>query len=501
MPYEWKELRRFAVEKPSSDFDLDFDGRSGRDITELLPQEIRESLGRIGGAEKNGDRSRQDSSLITSILSLGYSPEDIYVTFANSVRGKHAAERKGSHWEDYLARTIKSAAAYLHRNSTGSESSEPEEDKAEEKSTRKSEAGISVNFGRKRKDSSGGREGLIVTMGTEIEVERSQWLWPGYIPAGKITVLAGDPGMGKSTIALDIVARISRGSHLPSGGRSVSGTCIVASAEDAPEDTIIPRLIIAGANLDRVGLVREVRLMDDEIRFLSLPRDLQKLRDTLISRGARLMIIDPFNSFMEKGTDTYKDQDVRMVLSPLEAMAEETGAAIVIVAHLNKKEDASTLYRVGGSIGFIGAARSVLAVTHTPKENIKVLYSLKSNLAKRPPSLSYETRQHTKTRTEEKQWLGEEKVTSSGIRWRGEVDFDPMQSGAGFSDEAKAENEAEGFLRQALVDGEVATDDIYTEARRAGISKTQINRVKTQLGVKSRKRRDGSWTWSLPSGE
>lgn len=495
MPYSVEEFKRLGlyVEKPISEIDLDnYDGKKGRSILDLLPQNIRQKLDSDGGSEKNGDRSRQDSSIITSILSLGHPPEDVYVTFASSIRGKDAANRKESHFDDYLKRTIKSAWSFL-------QSKKPSAEKQEEESEPQSDSKVSVNFGRKKKNTDDGKEGLIVTMGNEIEVERSQWLWPGYIPAGKITVLAGDPGMGKSTIALDIVARISRGTLLPSGGRSVCGTCIVASAEDAAEDTIIPRLVVAEADLTRVGLVREVRLVEDEIRFLSLPRDLQKLRDTLINRGARVMIIDPFNAFMERGTDTYKDQDVRMILSPLEAMAEETGAAIIIVAHLNKKEDASTLYRVGGSIGFIGAARSVLAVTHTPKQNVKVLYSLKSNLAKRPPALAYETRQLSKVRKNEKQWLGDETIVSSGIRWRGEVDFDPMQQGTGFSDEAKAETEAEEFLRQALVDSEVPTDDIYAEARRAGISKTQLNRVKTQIGVKSRKRRDGSWVWLLPT--
>lgn len=495
MPYEWRDLQRFAVEKPKTETE-DFDGRKGRIITGLLSQEMRESLNHIGGSEKNGDYSRQDSALITSILLLGYKPEDVYATFANSIRGKHASERKGSHFDDYLQRTVKNALSYLHSRNGSSDRDEPnehQEEKQEEKQDK-----VSVDFSKKRKDPSKGKEGLIVAMASDIEAEKSRWLWPSYIPAGKITVLAGDPGMGKSTIALDIVARISRGTLLPSGGRSVCGTCIVASAEDAPEDTIIPRLVIADADLKRVGIVREVRLMEDEIRFLSLPRDLQRLRDTLIERGARVMIIDPFNAFLEKGTDTYKDQDVRMVLSPLEAMAEETGAAIIIVAHLNKKEDASTLYRVGGSIGFIGAARSVLAVAHTPKQDVKVLYSLKSNLAKRPPSLAYETRQQTRTRKNEKDWLGEETISSSGIRWKGEIDFDPMQSGPSFSEEAKVETEAEEFLRQALVDTEVSTDDLYAEARRAGISKTALNRVKTGMGIKSRKNRAGNWTWSLP---
>lgn len=465
-------------EKVSEEVIVDLEG--GKSVIELLPEKVRKLLSEKGGSSHEGDYSRQDSSAITSIIKAGFSPKDAYVTFASSIRGKDAAERKSGHFEDYLQRTIRKAAGFVAR--AGS-------------SNGNGNGHISVNFGKKRPAYTGG-DGIVTQKASEVETEKTRWTWPGYIPAGKITILAGDPGMGKSTIALDLVSRISSGTFLPTGGRTVTGTCLIASAEDAPEDTITPRLIISGGNLKRVEIVREVRI-EGQTYYLSFPRDLSRLRDIIVKKGARILIIDPLNAFLEKGTDTYKDQDIRLVLAPLESIAEETGASILIIAHLNKKEDSSILYRIGGSIGFIGAARSVLAVSNTAKEGIRVLYCLKSNLAKKPPALEYETQQKFRERKLPGEWMGESKITSSAIRWRGEVDFDPTK--AATTSQAKIETEAEDFLRQILSDAEVSTEDIFKEAGQAGISRSQLNRVKTAIGVKSIKKKDGKWWWRWPS--
>jgi hypothetical protein len=452
--------------------------RSGR-IIEDIPDMLKDRLAQAGGGVHN-DASRQDSSVVTHLLRCGLSPSDCYATFAASARGKDAISRKNSHFDDYLQRTIRASLSFLNKT-------------IEEYTDTKPQETVHIDFGKKRNYKL--EDGINVAMASGVEVEKTQWLWTGYIPAGKITILAGDPGMGKSTIGVDLASRISCGKPLPSGGRSVSGTCLIASAEDAPEDTITPRLIVAEAKISRVGIIREVKI-EDQLCYLSLPRDLNRLRKLVISRGARLLIIDPLNAFLERGTDTYKDQDIRSVLAPVENMAEETGAAVLIIAHLTKKEDASVLYRVGGSIGFIGAARSVLAVGNTSKPNLKVLYSLKSNLAKKPQPLAYETRQVTRSRKDEKDWKGEEKIVSSVIRWKGAIDYDPSRGSAISS--GKAELEAEDFLRQALVDSSVSVDDIYAEAKRAGISRGQLNRVKTEMGLKVSKDRSGAWNWSMP---
>ena len=181
----------------------------------------------------------------------------------------------------------------------------------------------------------------------------------------------------------------------------------------------------------------------------------------------------------------------------MESMAEETGTAILIVAHLNKKEDSSTLYRVGGSIGFIGAARSVLAVTKLPDET-RVLYSLKSNLSARPASMAYEIKQVRKNKTTSNTWLGEDTINSSGVRWLGEVDFNPFAKDPVAAPNTVVTEEASDFLRQVLIaspDSDV--ENIYREARQAGVNRGNLHRAKSNLGV-VQTRRNGTWFWNLP---
>lgn len=476
MPYSLEQLKQAGLYKEAPE-SVNGEIRYGK-IIEDIPDLLKQRIYRIGGG-RYGDSSRQDSSDITALLKCGLTPGDCYATFADSPRGKDALSRKNGHFDDYLQRTIRASLSFLG--------------KTLEDYKQKPIETIHIDFARKRNYTL--QDGINVAMAEGIETEKAQWLWPGYIPSGKITILAGDPGMGKSTIAIDLVSRISCGKPLPSGGRTISGTCLIASAEDAPEDTIAPRLIVAEAKMSRVGVIREVKI-EDQLCFLSLPRDLNRLRKLVVARGARVLVIDPLNAFLERGTDTYKDQDIRSVLAPVENMAEETGVAVLIIAHLTKKEDSSVLYRVGGSIGFIGAARSVLAVGETNKPNLRVLYSLKSNLAKKPQPLSYETRQVTRLRKKDTDWKGEEKIVSSVIRWRGAIDYDPSQRSAVNSD--KAASEAEDFLRQSLVDSSVSVEDLCIEAKRAGIPRSQLNRVKTEMGLKVSKGRDGNWTWSMP---
>jgi uncharacterized protein YdeI (BOF family) len=472
--YRIEQFRQLGLYQEASESEeCSFEG--GRVVQ--VPPRIATLLEIVGGNSLGGDKSKQDSSVITMMLQGGMSPADTYATFKTSAKGQDAISRKNGHSEDYMRRTIERALAFVNSNPTK----------------------INIDFSNSKSKPTG--TGLIVSMGHEVETERVHWVWPGYIPAGKLTLVAGDPGMGKSTLVGDLIARISKGTHLPSGQRSITGTSLIASAEDSPEDTIIPRLIACGANLKRVGIIREVRdakSADEESRYLCFPRDLTLLRDTLVSTGARILVIDPLNAFVEKGVDTYKDQDIRRILHPLETIAQETGTAIIIVAHLNKKEDASTLYRVGGTIGFVGAARSVLAVSKLP-DDTNVLFWLKGNLARRPPSMAYEIKQVRKIKTATNTWKGENVIHSSSIRWLGEVDFNPLSKNQAPTPEARVMEEATEFLRQVLQQSqEVDTEALYAEARAAGIAKSHLNRVKSSLGI-VQTRRNGAWFWSWPT--
>src|SRR5580765_2433576 len=310
----------------------DLEIKRGRIITNLPAKTL--ALLRVGGNNFSGDFSRQDSAAITSLLSLGHSPEDVYSTFRDSPRGHHASERKSGHFDDYVQRTIKKAIEFLKTERNGSSNGnghkvEPAPNGA-----------VHVNFSN-RKPEVEQPMGLIGVRAHRVEVEQPKWIWPKYLPAGKLTVLAGDPGLGKSSIAVDLVSRITQGTFLPlSDQRTVKGTCFIASAEDAAEDTIVPRLISCKADLSRVEILRRVNTEDGE-RYMTFPRDINRLKDRVSKCGARVVVIDPLNAFLSKETDSHRDQDVRLVLAPFEDMAEELQVCILIIAHLNKKEDSS----------------------------------------------------------------------------------------------------------------------------------------------------------------
>lgn len=475
MPFSLGDFDSIRIEKTSVEVEVSVSG--GKIITAKLPEKIRDQLSQVESKSHGGDYSRQDSAVITAMLTAGHSPEDVYATFAASDRGKHAAERKEGHFEDYLTRTINKAAGYLSSNASEN---------------------IKVDFARKRPVKLEG-DGLIGVQAEEIEIEKVRWLWDPYIPLGKLTVLAGDPGMGKSTIALDIAARISQGTSLPAGDRSITGTCLIASGEDDPENVTIPRLIAAKANLEKIILLDELKIDGDE-HFLTFPRDFDGLKQFIRDHGARLLIIDPLNNYLEKGTDVYKDQDIRSVLKPFNSIARETDCSILIVAHLNKKEEGNTLYRIGGSIGLVGAARSVLAVKRTDTEGLCVLYSEKSNLSKRPQALAYSVKGFRKERENEEQWKGESTIATSRIVWRGQTNFDPYKSTA--TPQGKVDNQAEKFLTDLLFDvRELDTDTIYAEGKKAGVSKASLNHTKIEMGITLKKRRDGKWTWTLPQSD
>lgn len=465
--------------KPLADETL-YSFGEGRNLLKTLPVELRDKLNKVEDKSKGGDYSRQDSAVITSLLSAGLTAEDTYSTFLASARGRHACERKEGHVDDYIRRTIAKAISFLSISSN-------------ENGHANGDRQVKVNFAGETQILEG--EGIRSTKASEVEVEYARWLWQGYIPAGKITILGGDPGMGKSTIALDLLSRISRGKKLPTGERTVTGNSIIASAEDAANDTIIPRLIAADADIQRIHIIRDVEI-DGSTYYLSFPRDVQRMEEHIVKTRARILMIDPLNAFLERGVDSHKDSDVRSILMPFEAIAEKTKCAVLIVAHRNKKEDASTLYRIGGSIGFTGAARSVLQVDTTPK-NQRVLFSSKANLSTRPKSLMYETKSWEGTRQAE-EWKGEEKVSSSRIKWRGFVDFDP-QKRAPASNYEQTEADTIEWLRDMLKDSELPLDEIRKEARSSGMSAGQpLMSAKTALRIKPEKKRDGKWYWGLP---
>ena len=413
-----------------------------------------------------GDPSKDDGHVMIRMLRDGIDPSNAYATFAASPRGEDVKRRKRRHVDDYMQRTMRWAMGQVAKDGFEIEISD----------------GIEIAA---VKDS----DGLVVQWADETEPEQTTWVWFPYIPAGRITIIAGDPGTGKSQISIDLISRISRGDGMPDGTvAAMSGYCAVVTAEDHTSETVIPRIMACGGDRKRLAVVRKVKI-DGQERYLSLPRDLGYLRQFILKYQLKVLVLDPLDAFLGKTLDTYKNHDVRLALSPLEDVAEETNCAVIIIAHLNKKEDVATLYRVGGSIGFIGAARSVLAVSRREQnEEMWVLYSLKSNLCKRPPALTYQiegVQVH-------------DDIPISHIVWRGHSDFDPEK--AGRDDGPQMRKECLDFLKEVFSsDIEVLATDIAKNAKDAGLPMVTVKRYKAEFRVASR-RRNGKWYWVEPEG-
>jgi hypothetical protein len=223
----------------------------------------------------------------------------------------------------------------------------------------------------------------------DVVPEHVQWLWPGRIPVGKIVTLDGDPGLGKSAIALTMAAVVSRGGTWPDGTRcDEPGDVLVMTAEDGVADTIRPRLDAAGADSHRVHAIEHGFNDRGEPQAITLG-DIQQLERHVTETNARLLIVDVLMAYMPG--DAHKDQDVRKALTPFAKLAERTGCSMLLLRHLKKNAGGEPVYLGGGSIGIVGAARAGFMVTRDPDrpEDVRILASVKSNLAKASASLAY----------------------------------------------------------------------------------------------------------------
>ena len=232
---------------------------------------------------------------------------------------------------------------------------------------------------------------MATTRLADVQPERVSWLWPGRIPVGKLVTLDGDPGLGKSTLALDITATITTAGTWPDGSIcGYPGAVLLMSAEDGLADTVRPRLDAAGADVTKVHAVDGVPVDADGTLRPPTLADVLALEEAIHRTGARLLVIDVVMAYLPDGTDSHKDQDIRRVLSRLAALADRTGCTVLLLRHLNKAKGGDPLYRGGGSIGIVGAARAGLLVAPDPDDpERRVLASVKSNLGPAPESLAY----------------------------------------------------------------------------------------------------------------
>ena len=309
---------------------------------------------------------------------------------------------------------------------------------------------------------------LEIIKASEIIPKEVRWLWYPYIPFGKVTLLQGDPGDGKSKLMLSLAALLSKGAPLP------------FADEDDADDTVVPRFNSAGGDGDRLIFIKK-----DE-KSLTFGDD--RIREAVEKYHAKLLILDPMSSYIGDTCSMNNANETRAEFNHLIAVAKDTGCAIVIIAHMNKAKDTSPLYRTNGSIDIAGAARSILAVTRTAnKQNPaeRYLVQVKSNLAPMGSAILFE-------------------VADKGVNFLDELELsaeDAFSASAPRMGRPNAREEAAtDFIRSLLASGRRLASDCEAKLEAAGFKKSTYKKSKKKARVRSVK--DGFlWYWTLPEVE
>lgn len=334
---------------------------------------------------------------------------------------------------------------------------------------------------------------------SDVKLETVEWLWPNRIPAGKLTMLAGNPGEGKSFFTCDVAARLSRGTTWPDEDETDRKPCsaIILNAEDRPEDTIGPRLKAADADLERVYTLDAVTTIDKGVpgqKLFSISEDiaaLEKMLDEIAD--VRLVIIDPITAYM--GTaDGNSNTEVRSVLALLSALAGRRSVACLLVTHMNKRgSDSPAVQRTLGSIGFTAAVRAqhfLLRDKGDPKR--RLLIPSKASLGVEAAGLAFTIQSHP----DGPRLAWEEAEINMSV----DEAMAQAAEGPGAGRPPKELGAAEAFVREYLAGGPKLSSDLDEAAKMNGHAKRTIMRARSALGVTARKTFSG-WVVSLAGGE
>lgn len=316
----------------------------------------------------------------------------------------------------------------------------------------------------------------------QVEVEKIDWLLYPFIPFGKVTIVQGDPGEGKTTMVLQIIAKLTKGETvLPSGSDEPAleektmdlepVNVIYQTAEDGLGDTIKPRLLSAGADCSRVMVI------DDNDQALTMMD--ARLEEAIIKTKARLVVLDPIQGFLGAAVDMHRANEIRPLMKRVAVLAEKYHCAIILIGHMNKNSNGKSSYRGLGSIDFQAAARSVLIVGRIKDEpEIRVVCHVKSSLAPEGKSIAFRLDKDT------------------GFEWIEEYDIsaDDLLSG---DNRGQKIHEAKEFLKEILVSGSVAQTKVAEEAESRGIKKKTLWNAKKELEIESVKI-GNQWFWMLP---
>jgi archaellum biogenesis ATPase FlaH len=323
----------------------------------------------------------------------------------------------------------------------------------------------------------GKRNGPFVDLST-VEAKEIEWLMPPLIPYGMITIMEGDPGVGKSYLAMHIAAQISIGGSLPGVDKLERGRVLYLSAEDDPAYTIRPRIDAMG------GEPKRIRIQAD---YLSLDEDgLKDLMDEIRRNPPRLIIMDPLFAYVPGTQDMYRPNVIRSLLSQLRDIAEYGDTAVLIIRHLTKTKREKAIYQGGGSMDVIGAARSAFLVAQHPDDpEQKIIAHVKHNIAPRGTSWVYELVQEAPDGVPVLKWIGPSDLTVEDLM------------GADDGDRKSALDEAIDFLHEELKGGPKPVAEIEAKGQARGIAKRTIDRARKEIGVNAKKGK-GGWILSLP---
>lgn len=333
---------------------------------------------------------------------------------------------------------------------------------------------------------------LITKTAGEYEPLPIDWLVDQSIPLGAMVVIAGEPGLGKSQIAIRLAAAITTGIGLPDGQPySDTGSVIILANEDDAERTIRPRLEAAGADLSMVHIVEGVAREGGETDLFQLDRDIAELRIKTSELGdVRMIIIDPPGAYLGSQVDSYKDTDVRRVLAPLTRLAQETSALVLLVVHLNKRSDGSPQQRIGGSTAWTAAPRAAFMALVHPVTKKRYLVPVKNNLGNDKTGFEYQILekllqyQTTTIKTSYVDWLGSSALSAAEL-------LNPPRSA-----KTSVVDDAKNFLEDELGSGPKSVNDLKASAKAAGLSWASIQRAKKELVIDSIKLAD-QWQWTL----
>jgi hypothetical protein len=348
-----------------------------------------------------------------------------------------------------------------------------------------------------------GREGastftITAIPASAVKPQAITWLWPERLPLGKMSLISGKPDNGKSTVALDIVARVTRGADYPDGQKNTLGPrdVLMAVAEDDLSDTVVPRLMAAGADLNRIQFINRVRVQEfdekegkkSEVRSLQLAEDVEKLRRAVMANPQiALVVVDTITSYFGD-VNTNADQDIRPVMDALAKAFGNCGACFLGIIHHNKKSDVDAVQKILGASSVAGAVRAVYGCSRDPENKDECYFALvKGNLTKKRSGMKYKMSEKTI-----------DGITAPYIEWLGETDEDANEVMAmekeSRSQSKKQVDMARMFLPQALEKGARLARELFEEAAANGISVDQLKRAKYELNIQSVKRPDG-WYW------